>query len=181
MVGLASGTDRRVGGYSMGMRQRLAPATALLGDPQTLILDEPTNGLDPEGVAWLRGLLRQWAAEGRCVVVASHLLAEIALSVDRVVIINNAEVVHQGSAATFTEAPSVRLRTANSLALGPLLEQAGAAVTYEPSGELSTIHLAPEDIGRIAAEHSIAIYGLSATTPVHALEKLFLDLTGEQR
>lgn len=181
MVGLASAADRRVGGYSMGMRQRLALATALLGDPQTLILDEPTNGLDPEGVAWLRGLLRQWADEGRCVVVASHLLAEIALSVDRVVIINNAQVVHQGSAATLNARSSVRLRSANSLALGPHLEHAGATVTYEATGELTVTNLASEDIGRIAADHSIAIFELAATTPAHALETLFLGLTGEHQ
>jgi ABC-2 type transport system ATP-binding protein len=96
LVGLANAGRRRVGGYSLGMRQRLALATALLGDPETLVLDEPANGLDPEGVHWLRGLLRRLAAEGRTVFVSSHLLAELAQTVDDVVVINQGRLVVQG-------------------------------------------------------------------------------------
>ncbi len=93
LVGLGNAAHRRVGGYSLGMRQRLALATALLGDPETLVLDEPATGLDPEGVAWLRGLMRRLAADGRTVFVSSHLLAELAQTVDDIVIINRGRLV----------------------------------------------------------------------------------------
>ncbi|MGH3994560.1 MAG: ABC transporter ATP-binding protein, partial [Pseudonocardiaceae bacterium] len=96
-VGIADAADRRVKGYSMGMRQRLAIAAALLGDPQVLILDEPTNGLDPPGISWMRRLLRHQAANGRAVLVSSHLLAEVAQSVDDVVVISNGELRGQGT------------------------------------------------------------------------------------
>jgi ABC-2 type transport system ATP-binding protein len=99
LVGLSDAGRRRVGGYSMGMRQRLALAAALLGDPETLMLDEPANGLDPEGVHWLRGLLRRLAAEGRTVFVSSHLLAELAQTVDDVVVINRGRLVAAGPMA----------------------------------------------------------------------------------
>ena len=97
LVGLGGAAHRRAGGYSQGMRQRLALAAALLGDPETLILDEPANGLDPEGVHWLRGLLRGLADQGRTVLVSSHLLAELAQTVDDVVIINHGRLVTAGS------------------------------------------------------------------------------------
>jgi ABC-2 type transport system ATP-binding protein len=103
LVGLAGAAHRRAGGYSQGMRQRLALAAALLGDPQTLILDEPANGLDPEGVAWLRGLLRALAAEGRTIFVSSHLLAELAQTVDDVIIINQGRLVAADSLATLLQ------------------------------------------------------------------------------
>jgi ABC-2 type transport system ATP-binding protein len=96
LTGLGAAAHRRAGGYSQGMRQRLALAAALLGDPETLILDEPANGLDPEGVAWLRGLLRRLAAEGRTIFISSHLLAELAQTVDDVVIINRGQLVAAG-------------------------------------------------------------------------------------
>jgi ABC-2 type transport system ATP-binding protein len=96
LVGLGNAAHRRVGGYSLGMRQRLALAAALLGDPETLVLDEPATGLDPEGVHWLRGLLRRLAADGRTVLVSSHLLAELAQTVDDVVVINRGRLVAQG-------------------------------------------------------------------------------------
>src|SRR5580700_3478701 len=102
LVGLADAAGRRVGGFSLGMRQRLGLATALLADPEVLILDEPANGLDPEGVRWLRGLLRGFAAEGGTVLVSSHLLAEVAQTVDSVVIINSGRLVAQGPVAELT-------------------------------------------------------------------------------
>ena len=102
LVGLAGAADRRVGGVSLGMRQRLGQATALLADPEVLILDEPANGLDPEGVRWLRGLLRGFAAEGGTVLVSSHLLAEVAQTVDSVVIVDHGRLVAQGPVAELT-------------------------------------------------------------------------------
>jgi ABC-2 type transport system ATP-binding protein len=102
LTGLADAGDRRIGGFSLGMRQRLGLATALLADPEVLILDEPANGLDPEGVRWLRGLLRGFAAEGGTVLVSSHLLAEVAQTVDSVVIINSGRLVAQGPVAELT-------------------------------------------------------------------------------
>ena len=103
LVGLGGAAHRRAGGYSQGMRQRLALAAALLGDPETLILDEPANGLDPEGVAWLRGLLRRLAAEGRTIFVSSHLLAELAQTADDVVIINQGRLIAAGPMAGLLE------------------------------------------------------------------------------
>jgi ABC-2 type transport system ATP-binding protein len=103
LVGLTTAADRRVGGYSMGMRQRLALAAALLGDPETLVLDEPANGLDPEGVHWLRGLLRRLAAEGRTVFISSHLLAELAQTIDDVVLINRGHLVTAGPMAELVQ------------------------------------------------------------------------------
>jgi ABC-2 type transport system ATP-binding protein len=102
LTGLTAAADRRIGGFSLGMRQRLGLATALLADPEVLILDEPANGLDPEGVRWLRGLLRGFAAEGGTVLVSSHLLAEVAQTVDSVVIINSGRLVAQGPVAELT-------------------------------------------------------------------------------
>jgi ABC-2 type transport system ATP-binding protein len=106
LVGLSSAAHRRAGGYSQGMRQRLALAAALLGDPETLVLDEPANGLDPEGVHWLRGLLRRLASEGRTVFVSSHLLAELAQTVDDVVLINQGRLVAAGSMAALLQRAS---------------------------------------------------------------------------
>jgi ABC-2 type transport system ATP-binding protein len=102
LVGLAGDADRRIGGFSLGMRQRLGLATALLADPEVLILDEPANGLDPEGVRWLRDLLRGFAAEGGTVLVSSHLLAEVAQTVDSVVIVDHGRLVVQGPVAELT-------------------------------------------------------------------------------
>ncbi|HXC85279.1 MAG TPA: ABC transporter ATP-binding protein [Trebonia sp.] len=102
LVGLADAGDRRIGGFSLGMRQRLGLATAVIADPEVLILDEPANGLDPEGVRWLRGLLRGFAAEGGTVLVSSHLLAEVAQTVDAVVIIDHGRLVAQGPVAELT-------------------------------------------------------------------------------
>ena len=122
-VGLAEAARRRVGGFSLGMRQRLGLATALLGDPQVLILDEPANGLDPEGVHWLRGLLRQLADQGRTVLVSSHVLAEVAQTVDQVVIIAAGRLVTQSTLAALTARTEqlVRVRTPQAETLRSLL------------------------------------------------------------
>src|SRR4029453_10414092 len=137
-VGLTQAARRRVGGFSLGMRQRLGLATALLGDPQVLILDEPANGLDPEGVHWLRGLLRQLADQGRTVLVSSHVLAEVAQTVDQVVIIAAGRLVTQSSLATLPDRAggAVGVRSAAPLALRDLVAAQAATVELLSSGEL---------------------------------------------
>jgi ABC-2 type transport system ATP-binding protein len=131
-TGLATAARRRVGGFSLGMRQRLGLAAALLGDPEVLVLDEPANGLDPEGVHWLRGLLRGLADQGRTVLVSSHLLAEVAQTVDQVVIIDRGRLVTQSTLAALTAGAdrTVRVRTPDPEALRDLLVARGATVTF---------------------------------------------------
>ncbi len=119
LVDLAGEADRRVGGYSLGMRQRLALATAMLGDPQVLVLDEPANGLDPAGMAWLRGLVRDLAGRGRAVVISSHVLAEVAQTVDRVVIVSDGRLRFQGQLDDVT-VPGETLEAAFLRLTGPM-------------------------------------------------------------
>ena len=132
LVGLRSAADRRVGGYSLGMRQRLGLAAAMLGDPGVVVLDEPVNGLDPEGVAWVRRLLRRWADEGRTVVVSSHLLGEVAQVVDRVVVIRDGRLVAETDIADLAEA--VTVTELARLTPGDSLEAMFFAVTGRSDG-----------------------------------------------
>jgi ABC-2 type transport system ATP-binding protein len=179
-VGLAGAARRRVGGFSLGMRQRLGLATALLGDPQVLVLDEPANGLDPEGIHWLRGLLRHLADQGRTVLVSSHVLAEIAQTVDQVVIIAAGRLVTQSSLAALTDQAkgSVRVRSADPQALRDLLVGQGAGVELTASDELVVSGVSSEQIGRAAAAANIAIYQMRSEQA--NLEEAFLQLTGPQ-
>jgi ABC-2 type transport system ATP-binding protein len=135
-VGMSEFADRRVGGYSLGMRQRLALATTLLGDPRVLVLDEPINGLDPEGIVWIRGFLRSLAAEGRTVLVSSHLLSEVQQSVDDVVIISRGRLVKSGSLADieFDTAPRTVVASPDPARLAAALDQAGLQYTEGPEG-----------------------------------------------
>src|SRR5215212_7458446 len=146
-VGLADAGNRRAGGYSLGMRQRLALATALLGDPAVLVLDEPANGLDPEGIQWLRGFLRHLAhAQGRTVLVSSHLLSEMEQTADRVVIIGAGRLVREGSVAELRSgadgAGTVRVRSPEAHRLADVLRSAGHSVTAE-DGETITVSGVP--------------------------------------
>jgi ABC-2 type transport system ATP-binding protein len=175
LVELSASARRRVKGYSLGMRQRLGLAAALLGDPEVLVLDEPANGLDPAGIRWLRDLLRSLAGEGRTVLVSSHVLAEVAQTVDRVVIIHRgrlitqapiAEVLASAQGATRVRSPDERLRR--------LLEEDGASVS-EADGVLLA-DLPPERIGELAAQHGIVLHEL--TVERATLEEVFLELTG---
>jgi ABC-2 type transport system ATP-binding protein len=179
-VGLAGAARRRVGGFSLGMRQRLGLATALLGDPQVLVLDEPANGLDPEGVHWLRGLLRHLADQGRTVLVSSHVLAEIAQTVDQVVIIAAGRLVTQSTLAALTDQAkgAVRVRSADTQALRDLLVRQGVSVELTESGELVATGVSSEQIGRVAAGANIAIYEMRSESA--NLEEVFLQLTGPQ-
>jgi ABC-2 type transport system ATP-binding protein len=175
MVGLTRAADRRVSGYSLGMRQRLGLAGALLGDPEVLILDEPANGLDPEGIAWLRSLLQGLAAEGRTVLISSHLLSEVAQTVDRVVIIDRGELRFAGSLAELgSGSGSVSVRAVQLDRLRGALVSAGFAV----SGETESLDVAGatvEQVGRIAAAEQIVLTGLTAEGA--SLEAAFLRLT----
>lgn len=138
MVGLTSAADRRVGGYSLGMRQRLGLAYALLGDPQVIVLDEPINGLDPEGIKWIRGFLKQLAAEGRTVLISSHMLSEVQQTVDEVLVIRNGKLVYTGSLAQLESrhATAVLVASPTPDALQSALVTAGFAPQQTPTGFL---------------------------------------------
>jgi ABC-2 type transport system ATP-binding protein len=179
-VGLAEAARRRVGGFSLGMRQRLGLATALLGDPQVLILDEPANGLDPEGVHWLRGLLRQLADRGRTVLVSSHVLAEVAQTVDQVVIIARGRLVTQSSLAALTARTDqlVRVRTPQAATLRPLLAAQGIQADPDGADQLVATGATTEAVGRAAAAAGIVIYEMHAERS--NLEDVFLQLTTQQ-
>ncbi len=178
MVGLREVAAKRVGGFSLGMGQRLGIASALLGDPRTVMLDEPINGLDPEGIQWVRNLLRQLAGEGRAVFVSSHLMSEMALTAEHLVVIGRGELIADTSVEEFVRSAaknSVRVRSPQAARLAELI--GGPDVTSE-SPEPSVIEiygLDSETLGKLAAEHGIVLYEL---TPQRAsLEEAFMELT----
>jgi ABC-2 type transport system ATP-binding protein len=180
LVELTGAADRRVKGYSMGMRQRLAIAAALLGDPEVLILDEPANGLDPPGIRWVRDLLRAEAARGRAVLVSSHLLSEVALSVDDVVVIAKGVLRANGTLDEVlggSDESVTRIRSAERARLAGLLQQAGAIPTEEGADALVVQGISPEDVGALAARHGIALRELAPLS--RSLEDAFLELTAE--
>lgn len=177
-VELSGAADRRVGGYSHGMRQRLALAGALLGDPRVLILDEPATGLDPAGIAWLRRLLRDWAAQGRTVLFSSHVLAEVEMVADRVVIIDGGHIVREGAPAALTGVePGVVVRALDGARLGEIAQAAGWRVRRDGHERLVIHGASPAEVGRIAAREGIALAELSSETPTRRLEELFLEAT----
>jgi ABC-2 type transport system ATP-binding protein len=179
-VGLAQAGRRRVGGFSLGMRQRLGLATALLGDPQVLILDEPANGLDPEGVHWLRGFLRQLADQGRTVLVSSHVLAEVAQTVDQVVIIAAGRLVTQSTLAALTARTDqlVRVRTPQAEALRALLAAQGIQAQLDGADQLVAAATTTEVVGKAAAAAGIVLYEMGVERS--NLEDVFLQLTTHQ-
>jgi ABC-2 type transport system ATP-binding protein len=180
LVGLTADAGRRVGKFSLGMRQRLSLAAALLCDPEILILDEPANGLDPEGVHWLRRLLRRLAAEGRTVLISSHILAEVALTVDSVVILDHGKLVTQSTLAELTAAAArvVRVRTPRAAQLAGVLTSHGATAEViapdwvEVTGATGATG---EQIGTLAAAQAIPLF--ETTTQSADLEDIFLRLT----
>jgi ABC-2 type transport system ATP-binding protein len=178
LVDLTRAADRRVGGFSLGMRQRLGLATALLHDPQLLILDEPANGLDPEGVRWLRELLRGLAVDGRTVLISSHILAEVAQTADDVVILDRGRLVAQSSLSELVAGARqvVRIRTPKANALCTLLTTAGISATVVVPDRVEVSDATPERIGTLAAEHRIPIFETSTETA--NLEDVFFQLTG---
>lgn len=172
-VGLEDAGGKRSGEYSLGMRQRLSVATALLGEPSVLILDEPANGLDPPGMAWLRGLLRDHAYAGGTVLISSHLLSELELLVDDVVIIGEGRVLRAGPLDELRAGTQLRVRGGDHERLATAYEQAGATVTTERQA-LYVAGLSPEQAGDIALEQRIPIYELVAET--QHLEDVFLSV-----
>lgn len=176
-VGLAPAADRRVGGYSMGMRQRLGLATALLGDPPAVVLDEPANGLDPEGIVWLRRLLRAFADEGRTVLVSSHVLTEVQHTVDDVVIIARGRLVHASSLAALAELAETEtyVESPAADALARLAADRGWTARAEGAGLLLTGVPAAE-IGAAAYSSGLELHQLASRGV--GLEDVFLRLTG---
>ncbi len=179
-VGLTAAATRKVGGYSLGMRQRLALAGALLGDPGVLILDEPANGLDPEGIAWLRMFLRALAAEGRTVLVSSHVLSEVQQTVDDVIIISKGVLVHAGTLADLESSTSTRVvvRTPSTQQLADALlrsETADVSVEIAADGSLSVAGLSTDEIGHVAFTNGVELHELRGEAG--DLERVFLELT----
>jgi len=180
-VGLTEAADRRVKGYSMGMKQRLGIAAALLGDPEVLLLDEPTNGLDPPGIAWMRGMVREQAARGRAVLISSHLLAEVAQSVDDVIVIANGELRAQGTLERVLggdDGPATEVTAEDPDALAAALADAGA--TVQRDGDiLLVIGMTPGQVGAIAGRAQLTVLGLAPRA--RSLEQAFLALTADRR
>ncbi|MET9551991.1 ATP-binding cassette domain-containing protein [Streptomyces sp. NPDC006645] len=179
-VGLASAARRRIGGFSLGMKQRLGIAAALLGDPPVLLFDEPVNGLDPEGVLWVRGLFRRLAAEGRTVFVSSHLMSEMASTADDLVVIGRGRLIAAESVSDFAARgtrSSVRVRTPDTAALMALLRDRGADVQAAAGGLLVVTGPDATGIGELAHQHRLRINEL--TTNAASLEEAFMELTAD--
>jgi ABC-2 type transport system ATP-binding protein len=181
LVDLTRAADRRVGQFSLGMRQRLGLATALLCEPEILILDEPANGLDPEGVRWLRALLRRLAGEGRTVLVSSHLLAEVAQTVDSVVILDRGQLIAHSSLAGLTASTqqAVRVRTPRAHELAAALTDHGADAEVLEPDLLRVTAASAEEIGTLAAAQAIPIF--ESSPEAADLEHVFLQLTADQQ
>jgi len=180
-VGLQGVARKRVGQFSLGMGQRLGVASALLGDPATLILDEPINGLDPDGIHWMRGLLRTLAAEGRTVFLSSHLMSEMALTADHLIIIGRGRLIRDISVDDFVRESSkkvVRVRSPQGDQLRGLVVAQGASVATEEPGMLSVEGMSADQIGRIAAAHGIVLAELTPQTA--SLEEAFMELTHDE-
>jgi ABC-2 type transport system ATP-binding protein len=177
LVGLTEAADRRVGGYSLGMRQRLSLAAALLGDPGVLLLDEPANGLDPEGIAWLRGFLRHLAAEGRTVLISSHVLSEVQQTVDDVVIIARGRLVHTGPVMGLAGEPGTLVRSPDRALLEPALTRAGLSVEAGDDGALVVRQATPSQVGDVAYAAGARLHLLATTQD--DLETAFLRMVSE--
>ena len=176
LVGLTpKEAGRRVRNYSLGMRQRLGIANALLGDPQVLILDEPVNGLDPAGIRWMRSLLAGFAAQGGTVLLSSHLLLEMQTVSDDLVVIGGGRIVAQGSKEELLSVPGSVVSSSDDAGLGAALERAGHEVSRHAGGGLAT-SAKPEEVGLVARDVAIALTGL-ALAQNHGLEELFFSLT----
>ena len=180
LVGIPAAARKRAGGYSMGMRQRLGLAAAMLGDPQVLILDEPANGLDPEGIRWLRGFLRHLAGQGKTILISSHMLQEVEQTVDDVVIITNGQLVRQGAMSDLHGAPRALVRTSDPAALAGALRvsditSSDVTSSDDGSGALMADTSDLRLIGDVALRAGLPIYELHGIQ--NDLEQLFFQLT----
>lgn len=179
LVGLTDVADKRTGGYSLGMSQRLGIAAALLGDPEVLLFDEPVNGLDPEGIVWIRTFMQSLAAQGRTVFVSSHLLSEMAITATELVVIGRGRLITQCSTADFVEnatEATVRVRSPQADRLGAVLASHGRTVT-DVDGGLVVVGATSQEIGNLAAMLGIALHELSPQRG--SLEQAFMQMTGE--
>ncbi len=180
IVGLTSVADQRAGRFSLGMGQRLGIASALLGDPGVLLFDEPVNGLDPEGIRWARHLLRDLAEEGRTVLVSSHLINEMALTAERLVVIGRGTLIAETSVDDFValhRSDSVRIVTPTPQRFVSALARAGARPAVDPDGAIVVTGLSSSAVGELAANHELTLHEL---IPVRAsLEDVFMELTSE--
>jgi ABC-2 type transport system ATP-binding protein len=175
LVGLSDAGGRRIKGYSLGMRQRLGIAGALLADPPVLMFDEPANGLDPEGIRWMRGLLRGHAERGGTVLLSSHLLGEVEHTVDRLLVIGSGQIVADGPVASLLGSDGVAVRSADPAALASALVARGFAVTPGDDGALLVTGASPGDVGAVAAAGG---HVLSELRPLQrGLEDVFFSLT----
>ncbi len=179
LVGLDGVSRRRTRGFSLGMSQRLGIAAALLGDPPILLCDEPVNGLDPEGILWIRTLLRRLAAEGRTVFVSSHLMSEMALTADHLIVVGKGKLIADASTADIIQRSSVNsvlVRSPATARLAEVLTNAGADVRVDlPDQVLHVTGVGAARVGDLAAEHAIALHELSPQTA--SLEEAFMELT----
>ena len=178
MVGLSDVAGRRVGAFSLGMGQRLGLASALLGDPQTLILDEPVNGLDPDGVRWIRTLLKGLAEEGRTVFLSSHLMSEMALTADHVIVVGRGRLLRDQSMADFIageSSDSVRVRSPRARELSALLAADGVTISSNQDDTLNVEGLTSEHIGTVAGSAGITLFELA--TQSASLEQAYMALT----
>lgn len=181
LTGLESVARRRVGGFSLGMGQRLGIAAALLGDPGVLILDEPVNGLDPEGVIWVRELTRHLASEGRTIFLSSHLMSEMAQTADHIIVLGRGRVIADAPVATIEALAAgdvVTVRTPDATSLAALLADAGITVTATEPELLQVSGLPAPRIGELAAQHGIVLHEL--TPVVGSLEDAYLALTQDE-
>ncbi len=183
LVELEKDGGRRVKGYSLGMKQRLNLAAALLGDPEVLVLDEPANGLDPQGIRWLRDVLRSLAAEGRTILVSSHVLAEVAQTVDEVVVIHKGRLRAHSTLEELTRdrggASAVRVRSPEADRLAEALRAAGGRVEPSGAGLLSVREVTPEQVGELAARDGIVLHELTRVDR-SSLEDVFLEMTRDE-
>jgi ABC-2 type transport system ATP-binding protein len=180
LTGLEAVANRRVKGFSLGMKQRLGIAAALLGDPPVLMFDEPVNGLDTEGIAWIRQFMRALAADGRTVLVSSHLMSEMAQTADRLIVIGRGRLIADTTTARLIESSArkdVLVRSPRAGELAELMAARGATVTRQDDGALAVTGLDAPGIGDLAASRGIAVHALIPRAA--SLEDAYLDLTGE--
>ena len=178
VVGLADVASKGAGGFSLGMGQRLGIATALLGDPQTVMLDEPVNGLDPDGIQWIRTLLRELADEGRTVFVSSHLMSEMEMTAEHLIVVGRGKVLADMSMADFIAASSqhaVRVCSPDAVRLHNLLAGPGVTVSSNAPGHLEVSGMPAAQVGEIAAREGLVLHELVDAAP--SLEEAFMELT----